>query len=134
MKIFIFIILLLTSGCASFQNQSCEIEKQLVNSVGVGLTATDATIGDGGGEHYESAMTAARGVQLLGYQAVRACELARDGAAWGQWVLLALETVGAVVGVIEGASEQISVPAPPELHQAMESLRNESNSIIDVAQ
>ena len=128
----LFLLIIFGAGCGAFQNQPCGIEKQLVNSVGVGLTATETAIGENGNEHYNTAMTAARGVQLLGRQAVRACELARDGAAWQQWVMLALETVGAVVGVIEGASGEIAVPAAPELHRAMEVLRNESNAIINL--
>lgn len=133
MKISIFLLLFAT-GCAAFQSQPCKIEKQLIDTVGVGLTATTAAIGDNGGEQYESAMKAARGVLILGREAIRACELARDGAAWQQWVMLALETVGAVVGIIEGASEEINVQAPVALHDAMERLRNESNEIIILAQ
>ena len=126
-KMLLFFSVTLATGCASLQNQPCQIEKQIVNSVGVGLIATETVIGENENEHYETAMTAARGVQLLGHQAVQACELARDGAAWQQWVMLALETVGAVVGVIEGASEEIDASAPSELLDAMEDLRNEIN-------
>lgn len=128
------IIIFQFTGCASFQNHPCQIEKQLVNTVGIGLTATEVAIGENGNDEYETAMTAARGVQLLGHQAVQACELARDGAAWNQWVMLALETVGAVVGTIEGASEEINLSAPSELHQAIEDLRDESDQIVTMAQ
>jgi len=130
----ISVFLLLFCGCAGWQKQPCKIEKQLVDTVGIGLTATQAAIGDGGGEQYDAAMKAALGVQMLGRHAVRACELARDSAAWQQWVMLAIEAVGAVVGIIEGASEEINVPAPSALHNAMERLRNESNEIVILAQ
>jgi len=133
-KISLFLFAIIATGCAAFQNHHCKIEKQLLNAVGIGLAATDAAIGQTGGDEYETAMKAARGVQLLGREAIRACELARDGAAWHQWVMLALETVGAVVGIIEGANEEISGPAPPELHNAIERLRHESNQIITLAQ
>jgi len=133
-NILIFFAIVPGAGCAAFQNQHCRIEKQIVNSLGIGLAVTDATVGDNNNEHYNEAMTAARGVQTLGRQAVRACELVRDGAAWQQWVLLAIETVGAVVGVIEGANEENEVTAPAELHKALENLRNESNSFITMAQ
>jgi len=113
-------------GCAGVQ-RPCDIEKTLVNSVGAGLSATESAIGDSGGENYEVAMVAANGVHLLGQQAVAACELARDGAAWQQWVLLALETIGAVVGVIEGANEEIEQTAPVELRIAIQNLESEAN-------
>lgn len=119
--------LFVSSGCTGTQ-KICNIEKTIVNAVGVGLSATDSVIGETGGEDYDTAIHIANGVHFLGQQAIAACELARDSAAWQQWVLLALETVGAVIGVIEGAGdgiENLEIPAPPELHRAVVILRSE---------
>ena len=124
--LFLTLFLLFCGGCGGAQ-RPCNIEKTIVGAVGAGLIATDSAIGDEGGQEYETAMIAANGVHVLGQQAVAACELVRDGAAWQQWVMLALETVGAVVGVIEGASDGIEIPAPSELHEAVQILENEAN-------
>ncbi len=117
------------AGCASYTppDNACQVEGVVVASLAAGLDASEGVVGEQGGEEWETTLTAARGALLLGSEAIRACELARDGAGWQQWVALALETAGAVAAFIDGAGPaDLAEPVPTELERAIELLEREA--------
>lgn len=117
------------TGCAGYRppDNACETENLVVASLAAGLDAAESVVGDRGGEEWETTFTAARGTLLLGTEAIRACELARDGAGWQQWVGLALEAALSVAAFINGAGPADVVgTVPPELERAIDLLELES--------
>jgi hypothetical protein len=114
----------LLMGCGA----ACQTERSIVDATELGIAATDAMVGDRGGEDYERVSLIAHGAHQLGSAAVDACELARDGAGWQVWVEFTLESLTWMYRFIIGAGPaDIGDPPPIELLRAMAMLEHETS-------
>jgi len=104
----------------------CVAERAVVSALDVGVEAAGQSVGDQGGEDWDTTLDISRGAVMLGHAAVDACELAQDSTGWQAWVGLALETAVGLSSFFGSAGDD-SIPAhaPDELDAAILTLRGE---------
>lgn len=127
---FLLFVGFLSTGCSGAQGgrtiDACDIQNNVVNALGAGITAVGTMDGTEGME-WQNALKYAGGVAELGRAATKGCELHRDSAGWQHWVALALETTMALIARFGAADEFALHGRPPiELNRALLLLGAES--------